>query len=130
MTAVITDPAVQLVAIGVLLIWVIALTVVLVMRRRQPWRDDGQPVFKKLPNGRIQFSWGVAQGLWQAERRHHDQANSPSADSRENQGLPVAALLAREGHSWRFQDDNTAPIPPEEKWISHQPTERRSTWQP
>jgi len=81
-SAVITDPAVYLVAIGVLLTWVIILTVAMVSRCGQPWRDDGRPVFKKLPNGRIQFSWGVAQGLAQAERRYRSQADGPPADPR------------------------------------------------
>lgn len=119
-SAMMTNPLVQLAAIGVLLIWVTALTVMIVKCRRPPWRDDGRPVFKRLRNGRIQFSWGVLQGLSRAQSTYHNQANRSSAESREDQGPPVAALLAREGDARRSEDRHTEPIPPATKRISVQ----------
>jgi len=67
-----TSSVVQAVATGVLLVWVRVLTVVLWHRCRQPWCDDGRPVYQRLPNGRIRFSWGVHQALGQAQRQHRD----------------------------------------------------------
>jgi hypothetical protein len=61
---------VQAVATGVLLVWVGVLSVVLWHRCRQPWCDDGRPVYQRRPNGRIRFSWGVHQALGQAQRQH------------------------------------------------------------
>lgn len=46
----------------------IALTVAAFRLCRAPWRDDGRPVFKKLANGRTQFSWGEAAGLVEVQR--------------------------------------------------------------
>ena len=63
----------QAAATGVLLVWVGVLSVVLWHRCRQPWCDDGRPVYQRRPNGRIRFSWGVHQALGQAQRQHRDQ---------------------------------------------------------
>jgi len=67
-----TSPIAQAVATGVLVVWVIALTVVLWHRCRQPWCDDGRPVYQRRRNGRIRFSWGVHQALGQAQRQHRE----------------------------------------------------------
>jgi hypothetical protein len=50
----------------------VALTVAAFRLCRAPWRDDGRPVFKELPNGRRQFSWRVAAQLAEARREHTD----------------------------------------------------------
>jgi hypothetical protein len=48
----------------VLAVWLGLLTV-LVLRRR---RDDGQPVYRRMRDGRIRFEWSVAQQLRAAQR--------------------------------------------------------------
>ena len=61
---------------------VVALTVAVLRLSRAPWRDDGRPVFKRLPNGRTQFSWGVATGLAEAQRSAEPTARArPARDS-------------------------------------------------
>lgn len=81
----VVSPAVQSVATGALLVWVLMLTVLVWRRCREPWHDDGRPVYKRLPDGRVQFSWGVAQGLAQAQRQHHDRADEPRPDGPDQQ---------------------------------------------
>ncbi len=49
-------------------VWLAVLTGFVVRRWREPWRDDGRPVFQRLPDGRVRFSWGTAQGLARARR--------------------------------------------------------------
>jgi hypothetical protein len=51
----------QAVATGVLLVWVGVLTVVLWYRCRQPWCDDGRPVYQRRPNGWCQRLHQLAQ---------------------------------------------------------------------
>jgi len=51
-----------------LAVWLAVLTGFVVRRWREPWRDDGRPVFQRLPDGRVRFSWGTAQGLARARR--------------------------------------------------------------
>lgn len=48
----------------VLAVWLGLLTVVVLRRRR----DDGEPVYRRLPDGRIRFEWSVAQQLRAAQR--------------------------------------------------------------
>lgn len=57
-------------------LWLVVLTVVVAVR----CRVDGEPVFKRLPNGRVRFTWGIPQLLGYAQRcteqhqrtyRHH-----------------------------------------------------------
>jgi hypothetical protein len=52
------------------LLWLIVLTVVVITRCRM----YGTPVFKRLRNGRVRFTWGIPQLLgyaqWQAEQLH------------------------------------------------------------
>jgi len=71
---------VQSVVIGVLVVWVLVLTVLVWRRCREPWHDDGRPVYKRLSNGRVQFSWGVAQGLAQAQRLYNERAGEHHPD--------------------------------------------------
>ena len=57
----------------VLLIWLGLLTVLTaraLRRSREPWPDDGRPVYRRMPNGRLQFSWGVATELAAVQRQH------------------------------------------------------------
>lgn len=59
---------VLLCAVAGLGLWLVVLTAFVVRRRREPWRDDGRPVFQRLPDGRTRFSWGVAQDLARVQR--------------------------------------------------------------
>lgn len=91
------SPTVQSVVSGVLVVWVLVLTVLVWRRCREPWHDDGRPVYKRLPNGRPQFSWGIAQGLAQAQRHYHERADQQHPDQPDQQ---------------RRQVEDTAPITP------------------
>jgi hypothetical protein len=51
-------------ALTVLAVWLGLLTA-LVLRRQ---RTEGEPVYRRLPNGRIRFEWSVAQQLRAAQR--------------------------------------------------------------
>lgn len=87
MIAVAASPAAQLVipvspvllaVIAVaFLLWVAGLTAVVLHRCREPWRDDGQPVFQRLPDGRVRFSWGVAAQLAAAQRHVAAECSEP-----------------------------------------------------
>lgn len=66
------SPFVHAIATGVLVVWVGTLTVPVWRWYRQPWRYDGQPVYRRLRDGRIRFTWSVARGFGQAQRQHHD----------------------------------------------------------
>jgi hypothetical protein len=99
---------VQAIATGVLLLWVGVLTVVLWHRCRQPWCDDGRPVYQRLRNGRIRFSWGVHQALGQAQRRHRDLVGDrlDTVQTPQRRLGPDAdtAPITRTGISWRDSD--------------------------
>jgi len=41
-------------------------------RCRQPWRYDGQPVYRRLRDGRVRFTWSVANAWVQTQCQHHD----------------------------------------------------------
>ena len=56
-----------LLAVGVLAAWLSVVTVLLARTRRD--RYDGEPVFRRLPDGRIRFTWNVAQQLGPARRQ-------------------------------------------------------------
>jgi hypothetical protein len=51
-------------ALTVLAVW-LALLTVLVLRRQ---RAEGEPVYRRMPDGRIRFEWSVAQQLRVAQR--------------------------------------------------------------
>jgi hypothetical protein len=58
---------------GSVLIWLVLLTLLTaraLRRSREPWPDDGRPVYRRMPDGRLQFSWGVATELAAVQRRH------------------------------------------------------------
>jgi len=62
------SPGLVAVVSATFLVWITLLTAFVLNRCREPWRDDGRPVFKRLPNGRVRFSWGVANQLVAAQR--------------------------------------------------------------
>lgn len=59
---------VALLALGalaaLLALWLGLLTALVVRRLRY----HGEPVFRRLPDGRVRFTWAVAQGLARAQR--------------------------------------------------------------
>jgi hypothetical protein len=59
------SPALLAVVGAALLLWIILLTTLVLRRCREPWWDDGRPVYQRLTDGRIRFSWGVP-GNWPA----------------------------------------------------------------
>ena len=86
---------VQAIATGVLLLWVGVLTVVLWHRCRQPWCDDGRPVYQRLRNGRIRFSWGSPPGT------RAGAAPAPRPGRRSPRHSADAAAAARAGRRHR-----------------------------
>ncbi|MGH3981024.1 MAG: hypothetical protein ACRDRZ_18845 [Pseudonocardiaceae bacterium] len=67
-------------------LWLTVLTVVVAMRCRM----YGEPVFKRLPNGRVRFTWGIPQLLGHAQRR------AERLDRTYRRTVTVNELLARE----------------------------------
>lgn len=89
-------------------LWLIVLTVVVAVRCRR----DGEPVFTRLRNGRVRFTWGIPQLLWHAQRRAERLDRTPRRPS-----ITVGELLTREQteHDPRSEADappDTAPDSP------------------
>lgn len=79
------SPVILAVVGAAILLWITLLTVFVLRRCREPWRDDGRPVYQRLPDGRIRFSWGVAAKLAAAQRRSvadHDELDTYSIGRR------------------------------------------------
>lgn len=79
------NPALLIVVGAAFLLWITLLTIFVLRRCREPWRDDGRPVYQRLPDGRIRFSWGVAGQLAGVQRRtmvDHDDRDTPPTGSR------------------------------------------------
>lgn len=57
-----------IISAGIMLLWLIILSMVVIRRLRRPWHDDGTPVYQRLPDGRVRFSWGVACDLAAVQR--------------------------------------------------------------
>lgn len=49
---------------AVIVAWLVVLTALVVRRRQGP----DEPVYRRLPDGRIRFTWHIAQGLGRAQR--------------------------------------------------------------
>lgn len=59
---------VLVVAVPVLAAWLMILTVLVALRLRA-LRNGDEPVFRRLPGGRVRFTWGVPQAFGEAQRR-------------------------------------------------------------
>jgi hypothetical protein len=60
------DPVAVLVGFGLVGLWLAALTAGQVRARRR----EGDPVFRRMPDGRIRFEWSVMTAYHAARRRH------------------------------------------------------------
>jgi hypothetical protein len=60
------DPVAVLVGFGLVGLWLAALTAGQVRARRR----EGDPVFRRMPDGRIRFEWSVGTAYHSARRRH------------------------------------------------------------
>lgn len=86
-------------------LWLMVLTVVVAVR----CRGDGEPVFIRLRDGRVRFTWGTPQLLWHAQRRAERLDRVPRRPS-----ITVRELLAREqpAHDPRAEAGAAPDTPP------------------
>ncbi len=94
------SPALLAVVVAVVLVWITLLTVFVLRRCREPWRDDGRPVFRRLPDGRLRFSWHVATELAATQRRV--EAELATADT----GPVVRQVAISDAKPLRYHNDS------------------------
>lgn len=75
-----------LIVAAIALTWAAAMTG---LALRRP-RDDGEPVYRRLPNGRIRFSWVIASQLATAQRHAAMTAEAAATADADTEPLPPA----------------------------------------